>query len=146
MGPRLVVQGDPHVEVSLWLVHRAVDPSAEGDAVELVEHRAVEALADAVGLRAPRLGLRVVNVLDRQIKLRFVAIARTAVLSVTMCLASFAATNRDGCGPQIVNVESKGRFGQERRWDVVHTMRDPLFDCEVGLEQKVTQLKERNLV
>ena len=39
----------------LQLVDRAVDLFAERHPVELVEHRAVEALADAVGLRA--LGL-----------------------------------------------------------------------------------------
>ena len=48
MGPVLVVFGDPCIKVGLQLVDGAVDLFAERHPVELVEHRAVEALADAV--------------------------------------------------------------------------------------------------
>src|SRR5207237_8498915 len=73
MGSSLIVFGDPGIEVGLQLVDRAIDLLAEGDAVELVQHGAMEALADAVGLRALGLGAGVVDVLDRQIELVFVA-------------------------------------------------------------------------
>src|SRR6266851_3094441 len=48
---------------------------AERQAVELVQDGAMEALADAVGLRAFRLGAGVVDVLDREVELVFVAVA-----------------------------------------------------------------------
>src|SRR5438105_14048385 len=47
MRPSLIVFGDPGIEVGLQLVDRAIDLLAEGDAVELVQHGAMEALADA---------------------------------------------------------------------------------------------------
>src|SRR5271165_4135373 len=78
MGPGLVELAHPEVEVGLEVVDRGVDLLAEGDAVELVEHGLVEALDDAVGLRAPGLGSGVVDVLDRQIELVFVAVMRSA--------------------------------------------------------------------
>src|SRR5207302_8892751 len=65
--------GVPGIEVGRHLVDRAIGLLAEGNAVELVQHGAMEALADAVGLRALGLGAGVVDVLDRQIELVFVA-------------------------------------------------------------------------
>src|SRR3712207_3717339 len=50
--PSLVVVRDPGVEVGLQLLDAAVDALAEGDLVELVQHGAVEALADPIRLRA----------------------------------------------------------------------------------------------
>jgi hypothetical protein len=75
MGPSFIVFGDPGIEVGLQLVDCVVDLLAERHPVELVEHGAVEALADAVGLRAFGLGAAVVDILDRQIELVFVALA-----------------------------------------------------------------------
>lgn len=49
------------VEIGLQLGDRAVDLLAECHPVELVEHRLVEALADAVGLWALGLGARVID-------------------------------------------------------------------------------------
>jgi hypothetical protein len=49
MGPRLIVFHDPGIQIGLQLVDRTIHLLAEGDAVELVEYRFVEALADAVG-------------------------------------------------------------------------------------------------
>ena len=52
MGPRLVVFSDPAIEIVLQLLDRGLDLLSERHAVELVEHRLVEALDNAVGLRA----------------------------------------------------------------------------------------------
>ena len=46
----------------------------EGDAVELVQDGLVEALADAVGLRALGLGAGMVDVVDRQVEFILVAL------------------------------------------------------------------------
>ena len=54
MGPRLVVFADPHIKIGLQLGNGTL--FAERDAIKLIEHRLVEALADTVGLRALRLG------------------------------------------------------------------------------------------
>src|SRR3954451_13129992 len=48
MRPVLVVAPDPLIKVGLQLGDRAVDPLAEGHPIELVQHRLVEALDDAV--------------------------------------------------------------------------------------------------
>ena len=71
----LIVFGDPSIEIGLQLVDRSVDPLAERHPVELVEDGAMEALADAIGLRALGLGAGVVDILDREIELVFVAFA-----------------------------------------------------------------------
>ena len=44
MTPALVVVGHPDIEISLQFLDAAVDLLAEGDAVELVQHGAVEPL------------------------------------------------------------------------------------------------------
>ena len=75
MGALLIVVDDPRIEIGLQLVDRAVDLLVERYPVELVEHGAVEALADAVGLRAFGLGATVIDILDRQVELVFVALA-----------------------------------------------------------------------
>jgi hypothetical protein len=54
MGSPLVVVENPSIEVGLQLLDRLVDLLAEGHPVELVEDSAMEALADAIGLRALR--------------------------------------------------------------------------------------------
>ena len=61
VGTLLIVAGHPDVEVSLQLRDIAVDPLAESDLIELVEHGLVEPLDDAVGLRAAGLGPAVVD-------------------------------------------------------------------------------------
>ena len=55
-----VVFTDPCIEIGLQLVDRMIHLLAERDTVELVQHGLVEALADAVGLRALGLGAGVV--------------------------------------------------------------------------------------
>src|SRR6266568_1530696 len=47
MWPRLIVFAKPQIKIDLQLVDRTIHLFAEGDAVELVEHGLVEALADA---------------------------------------------------------------------------------------------------
>src|SRR5262249_1196766 len=56
MRPALGVIDKPGIEVGLQLVDCAIDLLAERHPIELVEHGAMKALADAVGLRALGLG------------------------------------------------------------------------------------------
>src|ERR1700746_2730423 len=65
----LIVFVDPAIEIRLQLGDRTIHLLAEGDTIELVEHCLVEALADAVGLRALGLGARGIDVLDCKIEL-----------------------------------------------------------------------------
>ena len=69
MRPLLVVAFDPKIKIVLQLLDRCIELFSEGDAVELVEDCLVEALSDAVRLRALRLGPVMIDVLDRKIKL-----------------------------------------------------------------------------
>lgn len=69
MRALFVVVGDPFIQVGLQLFDAAIDLTPERDLVELLQNRFVEALADAVGLRMPDLGLRVLDVVQRQIEL-----------------------------------------------------------------------------
>src|SRR5262249_38330862 len=57
---------------------------AEGDTVELVQHRLMEAFADAVGLRALGFGARVVDVLDREIEFVLVPLRIAAILAAAI--------------------------------------------------------------
>ena len=59
----------------MLFVDRAIDLLAERDPVELVEHGAMEALADTVGSRALGLGTAVIDGRDREVELVFVALA-----------------------------------------------------------------------
>src|SRR3954464_3847705 len=69
MRPVLVVAPDPLIKVALQFGDRAVDALAERDPIELVQHRLVEALNDAVGLWAFGFGAGVIHVLDREVEL-----------------------------------------------------------------------------
>src|SRR5438309_7308167 len=73
MRPLLVVVDEPGIEIGLQFLDRAIDLFAERHPIELVEQRAMEALADAVGLWALGLGAAVIDVLDRQVELVLVA-------------------------------------------------------------------------
>ena len=73
MWPLLIVLVDPQIEIGLQLVDRTIHFFAERDTIELIEHGFVEALTDAVDLRALGLGARVINVLDRKIEFVFVS-------------------------------------------------------------------------
>lgn len=54
--PDFVVLPQPIVEIALQLLNGHIDLAAKGDPVELIEHRPVETLDDAVGLQAFDLG------------------------------------------------------------------------------------------
>src|SRR5207247_11219709 len=83
MGALFVVLDEPYIRIGLQLVDRQIDLLAERNPVELVQDSAMEALANAVGLRALGLGAAVVDVLDREIELVLVALA-AAELSATI--------------------------------------------------------------
>jgi hypothetical protein len=74
MWSPIIVLDQPGIEISLQCVDRAIDPLAEGDPIELVEDGAIAALADSIRLRALGLGAAVIDVLDRQVELVFMAL------------------------------------------------------------------------
>jgi hypothetical protein len=78
MWSLFAVPGDPGIEVNLQLLEAGVDAFAERHLIELLQDGFVEALADAVGLRASRLGAAVVDVLDGQIELVFMRLGGAA--------------------------------------------------------------------
>src|SRR6185437_4912063 len=84
MRTLLIVLANPQIKIGLQLIDRTIYLFAEGDTVELVEHRSVEALTDAVRLRAVRLGARVIDVLHREVELVFVALRVAAVLAAAI--------------------------------------------------------------
>ena len=79
MRPVLIVTLDPGIEVGLEFGDRSIDLLAEDDAIELIEHRLVEPLDDAIRLRALGLGARMVDILERQIELIFVVLRVAAI-------------------------------------------------------------------
>lgn len=64
MGSLVVVIGQPGIQIGLQFFRREVEPSAEGDLIELLQDGFVEAFADSVGLRMAGLGLGVLDVVD----------------------------------------------------------------------------------
>ena len=84
MGSCLVVLCHPSVEIGLQLIDRHIDPLAEGNAIELIEHCFVEALANAVGLRAPRFGPGMVDILDRQVQLVLVVLGVATIFGAAI--------------------------------------------------------------
>ena len=79
MRPVLIVTLDPGIEVGLKFGDRSIDLLAEDDAIELIEHRFVGPLNDAIRLRALGLGARMVDILERQIELVFVMLGVAAI-------------------------------------------------------------------
>ena len=51
MRALMVERVDPRVKIALQLLQGRVDLLAEGDLIELVQDRLVEAFADSIGLR-----------------------------------------------------------------------------------------------
>ena len=70
----MVVLDQPGIEISLQLIDAAVDLLAERNPVKLVQDSAMEALTDSIGLRALGLGAAVIDVLDGEIELVFMAL------------------------------------------------------------------------
>src|SRR5262245_23206887 len=85
MGSRLIVFDHPCVEVALQLADCLVKLLAEGDAIELVEHGLVEALANSIGLRALGLGSGVIDILYGEIEFIFMAIMGAAIFGAAIC-------------------------------------------------------------
>src|SRR5499433_3640114 len=77
MRPPMVVLDQPGIEISLQLLDAVVDLLAERDAIELIQYSAMEALTDSIGLRALGLGAAVINVLDGEVELVFMALGPT---------------------------------------------------------------------
>jgi hypothetical protein len=84
MRPLLVVFGEPRIEIAMQLRDGAIELPVECKAIELVEQCFVKALADTVGLRAPRFGARVIDVLDREVELVLVMVGLAAEFSATI--------------------------------------------------------------
>jgi hypothetical protein len=82
--PRLIVFLDPVIQVGLQLVERTIHLLAKANTVELVEHGLVEALADAVGLRALGLGARMIDVLYREIELVFMPLRIATIFAAAV--------------------------------------------------------------
>src|SRR6516162_4532242 len=74
MGALLVVFGDPRIKVGLQLVDGAIDLLAERHPVALIQDGAMKALTGSIGLRALVLNSTVIDVLDREVELIFVAL------------------------------------------------------------------------
>jgi hypothetical protein len=74
-----IVPFEPLVEIGLQLFDRAVELFSERNAVELVQHGFVEALDDAIGLRAFGFGAGVVDILDAEIEFVFVPLGIAAI-------------------------------------------------------------------
>src|SRR5947209_18927786 len=79
-----IVIGDPEIEVRLEFADAAVDLLSERHAIELVEQRFVEPLADPVRLWPFGPRSRMVHILDRQIELIFVPFGIAAILGAAV--------------------------------------------------------------
>ena len=84
MWPLLIEVADPQIEIGLQLVERTIHLFAERDTIELIEHGLVEALTDAVGLRALGLSARVIDVLDREVRFVLVPLWIASVLATAV--------------------------------------------------------------
>src|SRR5215469_5510446 len=74
MWSTIIVFNQPGIEIGLQLDDRVIDLLAECDPVKLIQHSAMEALADSIRLWALGLGAAVVDVLNREIELVFMAL------------------------------------------------------------------------
>ena len=84
MWAYFVVLADPGIEIGLQLIDGTIHLLAECDTIEFVQHGLVEAPTDAVGLRALGPGARVIDVLDREIKLIFMPLWVAAEFASTI--------------------------------------------------------------
>ena len=79
MWPLLVVFRHPLIQIGLQFVKGVVYLFSEGHLVELLQHRFVEAFADAVGLGATGLGSGMIDIFHGQVELVFVVFPGPAV-------------------------------------------------------------------
>lgn len=75
----MVVMMQPLIQIGLQRVDAVIELLAERDLVELLQNRFVEPLADAVRLGRFHLGLRVVDIVDRQEELKVVFVDAPAI-------------------------------------------------------------------
>ena len=80
--PLLVVVDQPGIEPSLQIVELVEDGVAHRDAEELVEHGAVEALDETVGLRPAHSRLPVLDIVQRQVELEGVGLGAAELAAV----------------------------------------------------------------
>jgi hypothetical protein len=80
----LIVTSQPRIQIALKRVERGIDALSERHPVELIEHRLMEAFADAIGLGALGFGARMVDVLDPQIELIGVVLGIAAILRASV--------------------------------------------------------------
>ena len=87
MRSPIIVVIQPGIEIGLQLADAAIDLVAECNPTDLVQDAAMEAFADAVGLRALGLGTAMIDILDRDIELVFMALAaaNSVLRSVSIC-------------------------------------------------------------
>src|SRR6185503_11754152 len=69
MRTLLIVPLERMIQILLQFFQRVIDLLAESDCVELLLERPIEAFTDAVSLWMARLGLAVINILQRQVEL-----------------------------------------------------------------------------
>ena len=79
-----VVGLHPGIYVALQLIERMVELAAKRAAIELVLDGLMEPLADAIGLRAPGLGPRVVDALQTEIERILVRFPVAAILATAI--------------------------------------------------------------
>ena len=79
-----IIFDDPFVKIRLQLIKGCVDFLSERDLIKLGQNRFIKALDDTVGLRVPRLGPCVINVVKRQIELIVVLLWLSAVFGPTV--------------------------------------------------------------
>jgi hypothetical protein len=84
-----IISEEPRVEVGLKALQVRVQLVEKYHLVEFLQHRLVEAFADAIGLRIPGLGLRMVDVVDREIQ--FVVMS----VWITLVAGHVVLTTRD---------------------------------------------------
>lgn len=68
MGAFLIVVDQPATQIVLQGINRRVEGFTERRPIELIQHRLVQPLTDAVSLGVPGLGAGVLDVLHRQVE------------------------------------------------------------------------------
>ena len=79
MGPVLIVQFQPAVQVDLELIERSVDLLSKCDSIEFIEHGLVKTFTDTVGLGTLGLGARVIDIFHRQVQLVLMTVGSTVL-------------------------------------------------------------------
>ena len=82
--PLFIVPLDSSIQVGLQFLDAAIDRLAKPYPVELIQHRLVEALHDAINLWALGLGPTVIDVFHGQVQFVLVALRVAAVLGASI--------------------------------------------------------------